>query len=282
MRAGVHPLFYIFGIYFALTGKVFSFLTYTIVAVIHELGHSIVASRLGYRLNRIVLMPYGAVVSGEQALFSFADEITIAVAGPAVNVATAVLFIALWWVFPAAYPYTDVAVTASVTLAAINLLPCYPLDGGRILLAALSSRIDRKTALKTVRVLGIVASAALLALFIYSCFVKVNFSILFFSLFMLLGNFFLPKGCDYVRLFSGIDLSAVAKGRAIKKIAVTENMKIRSLYRFFGGSELTEIVVFSSDGKIKYALSADKAYKLISDCAPYSTVGEGLRKLIKP
>ena len=49
-RQKVHPLFIIFGIYFAFTGKVFSFISYTLCACIHELGHSIVAEKLGYRL----------------------------------------------------------------------------------------------------------------------------------------------------------------------------------------------------------------------------------------
>ena len=82
LRLSIHPLFFIFGLYFAITGRVFVFLTYTVVAVIHELGHSVAAARLGYRLNRIVLMPYGAVVSGDIKDLSFRDEIEVALAGP--------------------------------------------------------------------------------------------------------------------------------------------------------------------------------------------------------
>ena len=61
----IHPLFYLFGLYYALTGRIFIFIVYTIVALVHELGHSFVAERLGYRLKSIVLMPYGAVIGGE-------------------------------------------------------------------------------------------------------------------------------------------------------------------------------------------------------------------------
>ena len=100
MKFGIHPTFFLFGLYFAFQGKVFYFLTYTLVAVIHELGHSLVAFRAGYSLKRVVLMPYGAVISGDRQNFSYADEIAIAFAGPIVNFATAILFIAVWWIFP--------------------------------------------------------------------------------------------------------------------------------------------------------------------------------------
>jgi len=61
MRISIHPLFFLFGIYFALRGKVFLFLNFTLTALIHELGHAIAAERLGYKMNKISLMPYGAV-----------------------------------------------------------------------------------------------------------------------------------------------------------------------------------------------------------------------------
>ena len=47
LKFKVHPLFIIFGIYFAFTGKVFSFISYTLCACIHELGHSSVAEKVG-------------------------------------------------------------------------------------------------------------------------------------------------------------------------------------------------------------------------------------------
>ena len=57
MKITIHPLFFIFGLYFALVGKVFLFLTFTLTALIHELGHAFCAERLGYKMNEICLMP---------------------------------------------------------------------------------------------------------------------------------------------------------------------------------------------------------------------------------
>ena len=52
LKVSIHPLFFIFGLYFALTGKVFSFLIFTLTAVIHEFGHAFVSDRLGYCKNQ--------------------------------------------------------------------------------------------------------------------------------------------------------------------------------------------------------------------------------------
>lgn len=136
----IHPLFLLFGVFYALTGRFFLFLTYTLTAVMHEFAHAAAAARVGYRLRRIVLMPYGAIIRGDLEGISFKDEIFVALAGPLANAAAALGFIALWWLFPDAYPYTDTAAFASLGIAAVNVLPAYPLDGGRVLFCALAKK----------------------------------------------------------------------------------------------------------------------------------------------
>lgn len=272
IKFGIHPAFFLFGLYFAFNGKVFYFLTYTLVAVIHELGHSFAAYRAGYKLKRVVLMPYGAVISGEKQDFSYADEITVAFAGPAVNFATAVLFIAVWWIFPDTYPYTSVAVTASLTIAIINLLPAFPLDGGRILLATLSLYIKRKTALSIVKGLGLALSAALFALFVYSCFVSLNVTVLFFSSFMLFGNVFMPKDNAYTRIYSYYSLSRLKKGKIVKRIAVNQKTLVKDLFKFIENGSLLDLELIGTQEKA--VLSCDKTAKIICEGNCYSTVFE--------
>ncbi len=279
LKISVHPLFIIFGIYFVLTGKVFSFAVFTLVAVIHELGHSIVAEKLGYRLKKITLMPYGAVVSGEQDLFSYSDEIVVALAGPITNIVTALTFVAAWWFAPEIYPYTDLAVFASVSIATINLLPCFPLDGGRILLAFLSRKIERKKALKIVKALGYALSACLFGLFVYSVFVGVNFSLLFFSLFVAFGNFSAGKESVYVRIFSGVNINAVEKGREIRKVAVTTATPVKALYKFVGANDLAEVSVFNEEMKLTARLPCEKTCRLLQLAKPYLTVSEEIKRL---
>ena len=279
LKFTIHPLFLLFGIYFAISGKVFSFFAFTLVALIHEIGHSIAAANLGYKLNRIVLMPYGATISGEQELFSYADEIKIALAGPIINLLTVIIFVSLWWFTPDTYPYTELAVFASLSIAIINLLPCFPLDGGRILLATLSIFLDRKVAIFIVKMFGVILSLCLLGLFIYSCFTYINISLLFFSLFMLLGNIFVSKENTYVRIFSGFNYVLAEKGREVKRIVVLEDSKVKTLYKFINNSNFVEIVVVDRCGKEKYTLPIDKVYKLLENGKLYLSVSSEARRL---
>ena len=105
----LHPLFWLVGVWYCFTGELFLFLMSCLVALQHECAHAFGASRLGYKLNRIVLMPFGAVIDGDLRGISFKDEIFVALCGPLCNLLTCVLFVAAWWCFPDTYAYTDTA-----------------------------------------------------------------------------------------------------------------------------------------------------------------------------
>lgn len=201
MKFSIHPLFFVFGLYFALTGKVFLFLTATLTALLHEFGHALAAEKLGYKMNKITLMPYGAVVNGAIGGLSYKDEVSVALAGPLTNLAICVLFSALWWAFPESYPYTDTVVLSNFSIATINLIPAFPLDGGRILSAALSMSFPRRKVMLAMKISGLVIGLALFGLFVYSLFVKANISLLFFSLFIIVGALQKTEQSTYVRMY---------------------------------------------------------------------------------
>ena len=95
----------------------------TLAALEHECAHAIAARRFGFELNRILLMPYGAVVSGDLSGIPPRQELWVCLAGPLANAATALSFVALWWLYPETYPYTDVAAYVSASLFFVNLFP---------------------------------------------------------------------------------------------------------------------------------------------------------------
>ena len=142
----VHPLFFLVGIWYACTGELFLFLLSGLVAVQHELAHAFAAAKLGYKLNSIVLMPFGAVIDGDLEGLTAKDEILVAFWGPFCNLLTAVFFVALWWFAPTMYAFTDVVFYSSLAIALVNLLPAYPLDGGRILRCFLTRFFAKSTA----------------------------------------------------------------------------------------------------------------------------------------
>lgn len=250
IKLNVHPLFFLFGFYYALTGKVFVFVIYTVTAVVHELGHSFAAAGAGYRLNRITLMPFGAVVRGDIDGLKFSDEIKIALAGPLLNLAIGLLFVAIWWIYPISYAFTDVAAQANFSMAAINLLPVFPLDGGRVLCASLTGAFGKKKADRVCAVTGAAFSALLLALFVYSIFIEINLSILFFALFIIFGTFGKAKENKYIKLYTCASERRLLGGMRVIRHAVSKNTTVKKAMSLMDESFLNEIAVYDGDREI--------------------------------
>ena len=272
LKFSLHPLFYIFGLYFALTGKVFSFLIFTLTAVLHEIGHYLQSEKLGYGLKKIVLMPYGAVIKGDIENLRYVDEIKISLAGPFINLITIIVVVALWWLIPDTYPYTELIVNANLSLLIINLLPCYPLDGGRVLFATLSLFLKRKTAKKIVNILGITLAGLLFLLFIYSCFNGVNFTILFFSLFMFFGTCFKSKESEYIKIYKNLVSVAPKKPIAIKQIMITNKTAVKDLFLIINGEYYYEIVAIIDNNR--HVIHGEKLNSILQDFSPYDNVFE--------
>ena len=276
INLSIHPLFYLLGLYYSLTGGIFLFVICTATAVIHELGHSFVASGLGYKLNKITLMPFGAVVSGNTDGLKFIDEVKIALAGPMINLAVSLFFVATWWVYPECYSFTDVIVGANLSMAIVNLLPVYPLDGGRIAFASLGIRLGYDKAFKISRWIGCVFAFVLLGVFIWSvCSGVLNISLLFFSLFVFFGAILRAKENKYVKLFGVMDEQNLKRGTIIKTYAVHKDMKIKRLINLLDERSVNEVVVFDKDKKV--ALLNQRAIEnMIEKANIYSSIAENL------
>ncbi len=132
----------------------FVLLLFTVV-VLHELGHCLAARRYGIRTNRILLLPVGGMAEFDTIPREPRREFVIALAGPAVNYALiAVLLTVFGW--PAPLGEVDVPTAwaeiprlllyVNIVMGVFNLLPAFPMDGGRMLRAALATRLDYLTA----------------------------------------------------------------------------------------------------------------------------------------
>lgn len=115
----------------------------------HELGHAIVAQRLGVEVKRITLLVFGGIAELASESQTAKAELRIAVAGPGVSFILAIVFLLLGLlatavdqpVIQAPLIYLGVA---NLLLAVFNLIPGYPLDGGRILRAIVWQRTGSK------------------------------------------------------------------------------------------------------------------------------------------
>ena len=273
IRIKIHPLFILLFIYSAFTSKILIFLVCTLTAVAHELGHSLVAEIKGYKLNKITLMPFGAIVQGNFDKPFIKDDLIISLAGPITNLLIAVLFVASWWVYPISYPYTQVVVQANLSMALVNLLPALPLDGGRILFSILRLKFTKKTANIICKILGVMLSCILLTLFIISIFSTPNISLLFFSLFVLFGVLSKEKENNYIRAYVGVSREKLLKGVRISRFALDKDASVKRLVNLIDGDALNEVVILDGNEKLA-TLSEEKIRKIILTGKLKSKLGE--------
>lgn len=121
-----------------------------VCVILHELGHSLTARRYGVRVPRILLLPIGGMAEFDRIPRKPGEELMITVAGPAVNFALVVLLLPLVWsglIHNETFPEYSIANLieqlwlANLAMGIFNLLPVFPMDGGRILRALLAMKM---------------------------------------------------------------------------------------------------------------------------------------------
>jgi Zn-dependent protease len=154
-------------------------LAFFVCVVLHELGHSAAAMRFGVRVPRILLMPIGGMAEFDSIPRQPSKEIAIALAGPAVNFA----IIALLWGFvrfPSSWEndpawegvngFLMQLFLANLLMGTFNLLPAFPMDGGRVLRALLAIRLPYLKATFIASLVGKVLACALSAFAFWNSF----------------------------------------------------------------------------------------------------------------
>ena len=132
--------------------------------VLHEFGHALTARRFGIATRDITLLPIGGLARLERMPHRPVEELLVAIAGPAVNVVIAALLFAWLIVSGDWQPVDDLGVVrgsfverlmvVNGGLVVFNLLPAFPMDGGRVLRALLATRLPHARATQLAATVG--------------------------------------------------------------------------------------------------------------------------------
>ena len=187
--------------------------------LLHETGHLLTARGLGYRVRSLELWPFGAALSVDLSTGS-RGALPVALAGPLCSMAAAAMSLLLLRLLPRTEGVMEPFFCMNLSLAAVNLLPAEPLDGGRALASLLSRPLGARRARRLTAWTGLVLGGALFSLGVYGAILGVGSErALLFAAFLLLSGVRTIRGED--RALEGL-LDRQASLRAGRPVEVRE------------------------------------------------------------
>lgn len=157
-------------------------LTMFMSVVMHEYGHALTARRYGVNTRDIILLPIGGVARLEQLPERPIHEFWVAIAGPLVNIALAIVLSLYFFYEPIESVWQTIRyengniigrtfipylIFLNVGLACFNLIPAFPMDGGRVLRAVLSMKMTKTKATRIASIIGQVLAVGFIILSVY-------------------------------------------------------------------------------------------------------------------
>jgi Zn-dependent protease len=203
-----------------LYGLLVTLALFTLV-LLHELGHSLAAMGYGIPVEDITLLPIGGVARLARMPEKPLHELVVALAGPLVNVVLALILLPIVlglsvaqavpltlnaWSQPGAFGLLAFLLSANVSLAAFNLIPAFPMDGGRVFRAVMGLFLDYQQATRIAVTVGRVLAVG-------------------FGLFGLVsGQILLAFIAFFIFMASGQEGQAVAARGLLRNVRVAQSM----------------------------------------------------------
>ena len=250
-----------------------------ICVVLHEYGHALTARKYGIKTRDITLYPIGGVARLERIPDRPIEELWVALAGPAVNLVISVILIAYLVLTNGTSTLMNLNLTqgsflerlivVNVTLVLFNLIPAFPMDGGRVLRALLALRLEYTQATQIAAYIG------------------QGFALLF-GLIGLLSNPFLLFVALFVWIGAAQEASMVLMRTSIGGIPVTRIMQTdfnilspsdslgRAVELILSGAQQDFPVV--ENGRVVGILDRDRLISALSQNGQNALVGDGMRR----
>ncbi len=225
-------------------------LYYIPTVLIHEWAHVIFATALGMTVSEMELFPFGCAAKLQCFAVSRSKEIVVAAAGPAANIlaACAVFFINK---YATPIAVADKLIASNLALAAVNMLPALPLDGGRIVRAVFASFMGYKRATRLTAFAGIFFAAILLGVGVWALLKEtMNPSFFIMGFFLCLAAFKELKSAPYtlIRDFTG-KKEAFDKRKTlnVNRFAAIQTETLREIMRELEAGKYNIVTVLDKD-----------------------------------
>lgn len=247
--------------------------------VLHEFGHALTARRYGIRTRDITLLPIGGVARLERMPDVPLHELWVALAGPAVNVVIAAALFAWLSLTGALSPLTQIGVATgsflerlmmvNLLLAGFNMVPAFPMDGGRVLRALLATRLEYTRATQLAASLG-----QGLALVFGLIGLLTNPFLIFIALFVWIGA---GQESSMVQMRSALDGIPVSRAMLTRFQALEPEAPLaRAVELLLGGSQTDFPVV--RDGRVAGVLTRADVLTALAQGRQQMRVGEVMRR----
>jgi stage IV sporulation protein FB len=246
--------------------------------LLHEFGHVLAARRYGIATRDITLLPIGGVASLERMPEKPSEELVIALAGPLVNVVIAAALMlglgvdlssaGLRLIEQGQAGLPTRLAHVNIALVLFNLIPAFPMDGGRVLRALLAMRMDRARATRIAATIGQAAAFGLGFLGLFG-----NPLLILIAVFI----FMAASGETYAT-----EMSEAARGSQAQRATMTELAVLRddatveaALVRLLSTSQ-TEFPVTDADGRLSGILTRDGMLRAMAETGPATPVSAAM------
>ncbi len=249
-------------VFFAfLSNNLPSLLLSLLALSLHELCHALMARGLGYAIAAIELEPFGFVAQLEKTVNDRWDELLIAASGPLFSLIAGLVFLAAKNLIGTGFLYFEEFGRINLWIAAVNLLPALPLDGGRAAKAAVTAVLSEKAAVRLLSGFGMAAGSVFFALGAWLLLNRqINPTFIIWGLFLPLAALREWRAQRGYRVFSMIKRMGVLKSggtAAVHCLAVHQSLNAKAAMKLFGDSRY--VVLYVVDDEMKMLGELDEA-----------------------
>ncbi len=246
----------------------------------HELGHALAAKRYNIKTKNITLLPIGGLAQLESIPEKPKEELVVALAGPLVNVVIAAVLFPLVKLSPSVIEEMDLSrlshhnflfslMVVNIWLAVFNMIPAFPMDGGRVLRALLSFKFNRNIATRIAASIGQLLAVGFVFIgFFYNPF------LIFIGVFIFLGAQAEAQFAEAKSLLSGYTVADALMGD-IPTLHPNDSIEFSS-DRLLSSQNKNFIVV--DDGLVVGTLNRDQIIRALRQGKANQAVAEAMDK----